>query len=293
MFSHAGAVLGIALASLAALLPASSAAAQSVDYDRLLETARRQQVATFWMTTDALLVALGIESEERASHLRTIRAEFDTTLKGLRNGDAGLGLPAATEPSIAEPLDSALELWSRSDTLIVAGLDRAAFTEDELLSIAGQGQRIRDSIGEAAEVFDREARVGEMSSMMDTAINIIAEIRMLSQRMGTEFLMITNGLQVDRFRRQLIESSADYERRLIGLIEGDVDLLLLPAPTEALRSRLRRLLIAWQEDLEPVLRRAIEGNALTPAQIVDAIRLCETVYEESGAAVEEYQALRP
>ena len=293
MVRHAGRFLGVAVALLGLLLVAPPARAQEVDYARLLEIAGEQQLVSLSMTTDALMIALGIESEERIPHLRTNRDAFDKALADLRAGVPELDLSEESKTQLAELLDSALDLWRRTDAVLAAGLDRAAFTDEELLTIAGQSDRIRTNIEEAAKIYEDRARVGQMSSMIDTAIGTTREKRLISQRMTAEFLLVASGLEADRFRRQLIESSADYERRLEGLLNGDVDLLLLPAPTEGLRARLRRLLIAWQEDLEPLLRRAIDGGALTPAQIVEAVALGESISTEANAAIGEYRALRP
>ncbi|NNG04781.1 MAG: hypothetical protein HKM95_11870 [Inquilinus sp.] len=291
MLRYAG-NLGVSVAVFLTVA-AAPAAAQRIDYHRVIEIARVQQIATLQMTNDALLMTMSIDADLRSSHLRSARVDFDRNLKALRDGDPALGLPEAVDPQTLDGLESALDLWTRTDAILRSGQARTSFTDEELLDIAGQGQRIRDGIADAVEFYAGEAKASQMASMVNVAIDETGNARLLSQRISNEFLMIVHGLQADRYRRQLIESIADFERRLNGLVDGDVDLLLLPAPTDALRSRLRRLQIAWQEDLEPLMRRVIDGGSLTPEQIAEAARLNRTIFDETTVAIGEYRRLMP
>ncbi len=97
-----------------------------------INLAGKQRMLTQKMTKELLLVANNISANANKESLGKTVALFDRTLKGLLDGDKGLGLPGTKDVAIRGQLAVVQELWSEYKPILdsvdtsAAGLTKAA-----------------------------------------------------------------------------------------------------------------------------------------------------------------------
>jgi hypothetical protein len=97
-----------------------------------INLAGKQRMLTQKMTKELLLVANGISPDANKKALAGTTALFDRTLKGLLDGDEGLGLPGTEDPAISKQLAVVQTLWGDYQPVLAAvdtsdaGLTKAA-----------------------------------------------------------------------------------------------------------------------------------------------------------------------
>ncbi len=79
---------------------------------KTINLAGKQRMLTQKMTKELLLIANGIDVEANRANLKSTVDLFERTLKGLRDGDAALGLPGTRDPAIRAQLDVVRKLWA-------------------------------------------------------------------------------------------------------------------------------------------------------------------------------------
>ncbi len=77
-----------------------------------INLAGKQRMLTQKMTKELLLVANNISADANKESLGKTAALFDRTLKGLLEGDEGLGLPGTKDTAIRDQLAVVQKLWS-------------------------------------------------------------------------------------------------------------------------------------------------------------------------------------
>ena len=165
--------------------------------------------------------------------------QFDRVLKGLRDGDAELGLPPAPG-SVLPQLDAIAEKWEpvRQNVHIVT----------ETGALGGWVQSVALSFVEKSEVLSSRSEVlvatlGSVGASKST-IDVAAQQRILSQRMAKLALHISQGNTVDS--PLLAEDAQRFEDSLQVLLKGDPARGLPPAT-----ATIREQLLAMEEIWEP------------------------------------------
>ena len=170
----------VACAFVFAALPGSTAAQGSRE-DRMLEFAGTHTVITQQIAKEALLVALSIDREQNLRRLQASRNRFDRVLRGLRDGDDALGLPAAVEPALLAELDRADGLWKEMDLEIRAGLAAGRFNADQLDRITDHSISLLETLNSAMAVR-ADLRGGQYFSMLLVAIELSDRQRTLVEQ---------------------------------------------------------------------------------------------------------------
>ncbi|MDH3792543.1 MAG: type IV pili methyl-accepting chemotaxis transducer N-terminal domain-containing protein, partial [Rhodospirillales bacterium] len=201
------------------------------DLKRTISLAQGQAVLAEKMSKELVLVALEVDTERNLKNLESSRALFERTLKGLRDGDAGLGLPRSTSRDFIDNLGKAGELWLVYDAAIRTSFASGRITADQVGTVADLTAPITAAMDSAVAVLESETSEGRLVSLLDATIELAGRQRLLTQKMSREFLLIAYGHEVDKNRRQLKESIAQFDRTLDGLISGNTELRLVPAPS--------------------------------------------------------------
>lgn len=277
--------------ALAMAVLAWPAAAQLADGDRTLEHTGAQATITQQLAKDTLLVALNINREQSLGNLEVSRAQFDRVLEGLRNGDPMLGLSRASSGEFLAEIDRAHELWRQMDLEIRAGLAGGEFTPDQVVRITDFSTPLLDAMQEAAELYARENLQGQLTSMLVVAADLSGRQRTLVERMTKELLMIVYGLNADMHRALLRESETLYAETLNGLMNGDIDLLLLPAPTPAIKDELAGVERIWLADLQPIVGMAIDGDTVERGAIGRLPEINDQLFQDWSRIIALYQRL--
>jgi hypothetical protein len=266
------------------------AVAETKDYNHIVNLAGMQRMLTQKMSKESLLVALGIDREDNLQQLAESRTLFDRMLKGLRHGDALLGLPETTEPEVLDRLSKVEELWPLLQSAIRTSLARGKVSAQEVETIAELNLPLLSAMEETVSAYGRVAKKGALVSVLTVAINLSGRQRMLTQKMCKEVFLIAYGFDERANRRSLADSIALFDQTLQGLIYGNNDLGLLPAPTAEIKRQLRKVQGLWDAFrplLEPVAKGGIPGTD-TVAQVA---RQNLPLLEEMNKAVVMYEHL--
>lgn len=97
----------------------------------VINLAGKQRMLTQKMSKEALLRYLKIDDIANGKLLRDTSALFDKTLKGLKDGDSELGLPAQEDTNIRAQLNLISSFWSVAYPLIQKISDLSAYVSKE------------------------------------------------------------------------------------------------------------------------------------------------------------------
>ncbi len=212
---------------------------------KVINLAGKQRMLTQKMSKEALLIAKGIDVETNKSNLKKTVTLFDKTLKGLKNGDADLGLPGTENADIVKQLDHVASLWANFKPL----MDQAAAgTADKsvLEKIAATNLPLLKEMNKAVKMYEKAAG-SNLSPAAATTINLAGKQRMLTQKMTKELLLIANGIDADANRSNLAKTVALFDKTLKGLFDGDADLGLVGTKDPAIRAQLMVVQKLWDE----------------------------------------------
>jgi hypothetical protein len=260
------------------------------EYQRVINLAGMQRMLTQKMSKESVLVALGIDREQNLKSLEETRTLFALTLRGLRQGDAALGLPETTEPEILEDLSKVEALWPTFEKTIRSSVKGGQVSEDQLATIALLNEPLLQAMDQAVQSYEDAATRGELRSVLAVAVNVSGRQRMLTQKMTKEFLLIAYDHEAKKNRDSLKQTYRLFDKTLNGLLNGDPELRLLPAPTPELKVQLRKVQRLWDEFL-PALKSVMKGGQPTDKTIAFVVLNNLPLLKEMNKAVLMYERL--
>lgn len=279
-----------ALLVLGHLISATNAIAAGQNLSHLINVVAKQHMLTQMMSKESLLVALEVDKARNLHNLRSNQAFFDRVLHGLRYGDITLGVPGTRRPEILEKLDRVDELWPQFDSAVESSVSSGRVSAEQLDTIAAVNLALLNATDETVTAYQEAAARGGLFSMIGMAVDRSGRQRTLTQKMSKEFLLVAYGHEVNKNKRQLRETIQQFDRTLKGLINGDIELLLLPAPTPEIRGQLRKVERLWDE-FQPLLLTAFETDRINPEVIAQVARDNMSLLQETNAVVDLYAAL--
>jgi hypothetical protein len=235
---------------------AESGLAEREDLDHVMNLAGMQGMLTQKMSSESLLVALGIDREKNLRNLEKTRALFDRTLKGLRYGNAALGLSPTSDPEVLDDLGKVEELWPLLDTVVRNSVAGQNVTAEGVDTIVELNLPLLKATDDTVKAYESAARGGNINliSMLAVALDKSGQQRMLTQKMLKEYLLIAYGYEVRKNRQNLRKTIDLFDHTLQGLMNGDNDQGILRAPTPEIRTQLAIVEQLWDEfraQLEP------------------------------------------
>lgn len=264
-------------------------AQQKVDYKHTLNLAGGQRMLSQRMSKELLLIALGYNKRENLRNLRSSHEKFERVLRGLHFGDTDLALLAAEDKDVLDNLERVEEIWPLFETALTESMAGGKVSRDSVGLISDLSLPLLRAMEETVEAYEVAATTGALFSMIEIAIGHGGHLRTLSQKMTKEFLLVTYGESAEQNRERLKGSMEDFQKTLDGLVSGDPELRLIPAPTNELQAQLRAVRRTWQE-CKPLLDLAISGEQPNEDQLADMASLNLTLLNESDTAVKMYQA---
>ncbi len=109
----------------------------------------RQRMLTQKMAKEYFLVALDIDKENNRKELARTVSLFDTTLKGLLNGDETQALPPATDPDIRAQLKRVMKMWEDYKSLLEQPVSR-----ENLEKVARANMPIMHEMNKVVELYE-------------------------------------------------------------------------------------------------------------------------------------------
>jgi len=281
------------LACLAFILAALPAESRS-DYNRSINLAGRQLLLVEQMTNGTMLAALGIDSEENIGNVRSARDLFSQTLRGLRDGDEELGLIPASRPEVIAEITRIEALWPRYDqtlqSILVSLMASSEISAPKIRQLTDIHMLMVEAVDQTVAAFEQYSHGGGTHSILSTTLNGSGQLRSNSQLVLGELLAIAFRSNDAQNRRLLGENTRAFDRTLAGLIEGDAELRLLPAPNEAIRAELGAIEQLWSQ-VRPTLLRIASGEAVDERSIATVYTVTSRMIEPLNAAALLYENL--
>lgn len=242
------------------------------------------------MITRSLLAALKISKTAQIRALAAEREQFMSKLSLLRRGHRGLGLPPATYPKVLEKLARLEKEWSVFGPAVTRIIYTGRVTKRDVAIVAECIKPLAEGTKELIEVNEFYATGGRAFSALTPLVSQAESMQALIKKMTAEYLLVTYGYKVGEYQVKLGESHDLFDRTLKGLIGGDSELRLLPAPSPQINAELRQVERTWRE-LAPRVYKVVQSGQATRAQAPAVQRKADVLAGKMGKAVVLYKAL--
>lgn len=242
------------------------------------------------MSKELLLVAMGYNRRENLRNLRSNHEKFQRVLKGLRFGDVELALEATDNPEVIANLDRVEEIWPIFNVALQEGIASGDVAGDSVGLVSDLSLPLLAAMNDAVKAYENAANTGKLHSMSGLAINLVGRQHMLTQKIAKEFLLVAHGEDVRTNRRRLTQSMQLFESNLNGLMLGDPELRLIPAPSQPIQAQLKSAQRLWQE-LKPILEVGAAADKVDEDDLADVASLNLALLAELSTVVGMYEAL--
>ncbi len=286
-------LLGVAIILLSGLcFPAYSHAITEHEMGVVINLSGKQRMLTQKMSKEILLIAKGVNTDQNKENLEKTAGLFDKTLKGLIHGDKDLKLATNENPKIIKQLEKVTSLWGgfRENVDAVLGGD----TSNAVLEkVAKENLPLLKNMNRAVRMFENDAKQMGGKSLdpgMATTLNLSGKQRMLTQKMTKELLLLANGIEPDKNRRNLKKTTSLFERSLKGLQVGDKDLGLPGTENPDISEQLELVEELWS-DYKSVLGAVISdaSNTVPKETLAKAAKMNLPLLREMNKAVKMYE----
>ncbi len=263
------------------------------DGGRKMNLSGRQRMLLQRMAKSACFTALGVDTDGHVRELLQAHADFDRTLKGLRDGSQADGLFPETDPAVVKKLDAVASLWSLYSPIIqsVAGHLEGHALQAALKRIYELNLGLLLEMNDAVSLLENKyGTPGNTQAKLSSIINVAGRQRMLSQKMSKEFCMAASGYEAAGNRAlmlgtiALFESSQDWLKRESALLE------MTPAKADELHARQEKIDGLWTS-LRAFLSQAAAGKEPDRGEIAAVASTCRILLAELNNAVRLYESV--
>jgi len=124
-----------------------------------LNLSGKQRMLTQKMSKEFLLVAYGYNVDDNKLSLLETYSLFERTLKGLRDGDETLGLPATKQPAILAQLGVVEGLWAKFKPIVAYGADpkTTSIPKEKIEVLANTNLPLLKNMNKAVGMYAKEA----------------------------------------------------------------------------------------------------------------------------------------
>ena len=226
----------------------------------ILNLSGRQRMLTQKMSKETLLVAAGEDADENRASLGKTMALFETTLAGLRDGNAEMNLPPTANKRIIKQLDTVKALYDELQPIFRTTADGGTPSAEDLAVVAEKNLPLLKNMNKAVKMYERESRdTLKGDDALAVVINLSGKQRMLTQKMSKEFLLVFLGINTEENKLNVRETSSLFDRTLKGLLDGDADLELPGTKAPEIREQLGKVADLWS-GFYPIVSKATDAN---------------------------------
>lgn len=264
------------------------------DYSIIINLAGKQRMLIQKMVKETLLIYSGIDTEKNRSNLKYTVNLFLKTLKGLRNGDSSLQLPATQSELIKTQIDTVMLMFKEIEFIFERIIDGGTPSRDAVIELAEREPLLLNNMDLVVQMYEDQARnimSGEVS-FLGGEINLAGKQRMLSQKMAKEALLIYLDIESRKNKRLLQQTYALFEKTLKGLKYGDGELGLPGTRELKIVHQIDRVMSIWSE-LKPIIERSsdIMIDKISKEELEKLGQLNVLVLDEVDKTVRMYEDL--
>lgn len=274
------------------VISANFAAVSNEQWGVIMNLSGRQRMLSQKMTKEALLATSGINAEENRKNLKETMNTFEKVLKGLRDGDASLNLPACENEEITAKLDKINLLFDEMVPLLSKVSEGGVLTPLELPVLAKLNLPILTTMDSTVKMFEQEAgKVLTKDPALALVINLSGKQRMLTQKMSKEALLMYLKIDMVSNSKMLRDTASLFDRTLKGLKDGDSELGLPKTEDAGIISQLDLVGSFWSV-VKPLVEKASNiDNYVSKEEVAAVVELLNTILKEMDKAVKMYEAL--
>lgn len=270
-------------------IPAASAQSASSDAAERLFTRENDLTARL----RALSQTIGKEmaqltsnnaSEDSIADLEVLRGEFNEQLQTLHRLDQAPESRSAANPEIGQLLAQVDQAWPALNGKIDDAISWGHMTHYEVLQFDAAARELDHLLANLQLTYRRVAADFGVHSVILNAIAVAEEQRVLSQEISKTFFMLAYGVNVPQNRERLTAAMDQFERDMRGLVEGNPEIGLIPAPTPGIRSDLIAAQTTWGR-LRGSLDFGTIGNTVDAAAVAEVSELSDQLLEQLDSAV--------
>ncbi|MDO8748697.1 MAG: type IV pili methyl-accepting chemotaxis transducer N-terminal domain-containing protein [Candidatus Omnitrophota bacterium] len=274
------------------VISANFAAVSTEQWGVIMNLSGRQRMLSQKMTKEALLATSGINAEENRKNLKETMNTFEKVLKGLRDGDASLNLPACENEEITAKLDKINLLFDEMIPLLSKVTEGGVLTPVELPVLAKLNLPILTTMDSTVKMFEQEAgKVLTKDPALALVINLAGKQRMLTQKMSKEALLMYLKIDMVSNSKMLRDTASLFDRTLKGLKDGDSELGLPINRDEGIISQLDLVGSFWSAVKPLVEKTSNMDNYVSKEETAAVVELLSTILKEMDKAVKMYEAL--
>ncbi|MRJ01912.1 MAG: hypothetical protein GXO19_00380 [Epsilonproteobacteria bacterium] len=248
-----------------------------------INLAGKQRMLTQRMTKDVLMVVAGIEPQKAKEDLKRSMELFDRTIKGLMEGDSGLGLVPVQDGKVQEQFKKVYNLWKPFKERIEKVLS-GKYSKEDLQYIRDHNMELLKEMNKGVQLLVGVSK--KSKSHKAQAINLAGKERMLSQRIAKDILLLHLDPSSKEAKEDLQKSVALFEKILNGLRNGDKELGLAKTEAPWIVEELEKAQKMWEEfkrDMEKAkskeeLAKLMETSDKLLAQMNKITKMYEAIY---------------
>ena len=264
----------------------------TAEYGVVLNLSGKQRMLSQKMSKEVSLIALNASTQDNLKNLAATAALFDKTLKGLKDGDASLGLPATDSKRIIRQLGKVSTIWDSFYPVIQEIVAAGKVTQEQIQVISSQNLPLLKEMNKAVGLYEKDAKKNglEASPGLAATINLSGKQRMLSQKMSKEYFLIALGHDVENNKLNLLETYSLFDRTLVGLLDGDETLGLPGTKQQHIRDQLNTVQALWSK-FKPLMElgSGYKTETLTSEQVQEVASSNLPLLREMNAAVKLYE----
>ena len=250
----------------------------------------RLQALSQTMITRSLLAALSVDKKRNIDTLAKERDAFVRVLKGLRHGDEKLGLRAAEQPEILEKLARLEKEWSIFGPAVQSIIDTGRITPQNVAIVAECIEPLAEATEQLIDVYEYYATGGRTFSVLTGMVSRAEAQHALLQEMTAGYLLVAYGHKAETYRARIWAYQAQFDRTLTGLIDGDRQLNMLPAPARPLREQFVEARESWTR-LRAITKAIPQGGTIDRDCLLDITRESRQLAASLGKAIDLYKGL--
>lgn len=272
---------------------AKSYAQSSEEFGAIINLSGKQRMLTQKMSKEVMLIALDVDKAANLENLKKTSSLFDRTIKGLRNGDAGLKLPPTTDAGILRQLDRVDKLWAEFYPIVTDVITSGGASAEHVSAIAAKNPKLLKQMNKAVGAYEKAAAKSGLKATpgLATTLNLSGKQRMLTQKMSKEFLLVAYDYNAADNKLNLLETFTLFERTLQGLKVGDDTLGLPPTTDASILAQLDKVSALW-DDAKPIFVSATSaGGSISNSDKSTIAAINLPLLKEMNAAVQMYEGL--